>query len=217
MTDQAPKPRRGCCFYGCIAGLVLLALTLAGLLVALHYVKKLVHQFTDTQPVELPALHMSQAEMTQVKQRFDAFQAAVRERRPAQPLTLTSDDINALIAGSAEPQPLKKKFYVRLEGSQVKGEVSLPLQDLGLKIFRGRYLNGSATFDLAFRNGALFVTAQNVLVKGKPVPEMYMQEIRKHNLAEGWLNDPSAVAVLQGLQDIQVKDGKLVLEPKDRQ
>ena len=216
MTDQAPKPRRGCFFYGCIAGLVLLALTLAALLVGLHYVKKLVNQFTETQPMELPAVHMSQAEIAQVRQRFDTFQAAVRERRPAKPLPLSGDDINALIASSAEPQALKAKFYVRLEGSQLKSEVSLPLQDFGLKMFRSRYLNGSATFDLAFRNGALFVTAQSILVKGKPVPEVYMQEIRKHNLAEGWINDPGAVAVLQGLQDIQVKDGKLVIEPKDQ-
>jgi len=46
---------------------------------------------------------------------------------------------------------------------------------------------------------------------------MYMQEIRKQNLAAGVINDPGAIAVLQGLRDIQVKDGTLVLEPKDVQ
>jgi hypothetical protein len=217
MTDQTPKRPRGCFFYGCITSLVLLALMLGALLLGLHYVRKMVNQFTDTQPMELPALQMSQAERDKVKERFEAFQTAVREQRPTQPLVLTADEINALIASGPEQQALKGKFYVSLEGSQLKGEVSLPLQDLGLRMLKGRYLNGSATFNLGLHNGVLFVTPQTIAVKGKPVPEVYMQGIRKENLAAGVANDPKAVAALQGLQDIQVKDGKLVLEPKEKQ
>jgi hypothetical protein len=41
-----------------------------------------------------------------------------------------------------------------------------------------------------------------------------MREIRKQNLAEGFTSETNAVAVLQGLEDIQVKDGKLVVVPK---
>ena len=74
---------------------------------------------------------MSQAEIDKLKQRFEAFQAAVREQRPTQPLTLTADDINALIASGPEQQALKGKFYVSLEGDQLKGEVSVPLQEVG--------------------------------------------------------------------------------------
>ncbi len=43
-----------------------------------------------------------------------------------------------------------------------------------------------------------------------------MQEIRKQNLAAGLANEPAAVAVLQGLQEIQVKEGKLVVVPKEK-
>ena len=217
MIEQSPKPRRGCFFYGCIASLVLLALMLGALLLGLHYVRKVVNQYTDTQPVKLPSVQMSQPEIENLRQRFDAFQAAIRERRPAKPLALTADDLNALIAGGPEPQAFKDKVYVRLEGGQLRSEVSLPLQDLGLKLLKGRYLNGNATFDLALRNGILFVSANSIVVKGKPLPEMYMQEIRKQNLAAGVIKDPGAIAVLQGLRDIQVKDGTLVLEPKDVQ
>ena len=217
MTEQPPKPRKGCFFFGCITSLVLLVLLLGALLLGLHYVKKLVNRFTDTQPMELPTVQMSQPEIDKVKERFEAFKAAVRERRPTKPLVLTADEINALIASGPDQQALKGKFYVRLEGNQLKSEVSLPLQDVGLRMFKGRYLNGSATFDLAFRNGVPFVSAQSILVKGKPLPELYMREIRKENLAASLVNEPDAVAVLQGLQDIQVKDGKLVLEPKEKQ
>ena len=217
MNEQAPKPRRGCFFYGCITSVVLLVLLLGALLIGLHYVKKMVNSFTDTQPMALPTLQMSQPEIENVKQRFEAFRTEVREQRATKPLVLTSDEINALIASGKGQQTLQGKVYVRLEGDQLKSEVSLPLEDVGLRMFKGRYLNGSATFNLALNNGTPFVTAQSVQVKGKPLPETYMQKIRKENLAAALLNDPDAVAVLQRLQAVQVKDGKLVIEPKQPQ
>jgi hypothetical protein len=214
VTDVTPKPRRGCFFYGCITGVVLLVMVLGALLTGLHYVKKLVNSFTDTQPIELPTVQMSQAEIDKLKQRFETFQQEIREGRLTKPLTLTADDINALIASGAEWKTLKGKFYIRTEGDQLKGDVSVPLQEVGLAMFKGRYLNGRATFDLVFSNGALVVTPRNILVRGKPLPEVYMQEIRKQNLAVGLTNQPAAVAVLKGLQDIRVEAGNLVIVPK---
>jgi hypothetical protein len=216
VTDPAAKPRRGCFFYGCITGLVLLVMVLGALMVGLHYVRKVVNQFTEAQPMELPKVQMSPGEIDKLKQRAEAFQKAVREQRPAEPFILAADDINALIASVPELQPFKDKFYVSLDGDHVKGEVSVPLREMGLGIFKGRYLNGSATFNLAFSNGVLSVTPQTILVKGAPVPEVYMQEIRKQNLATGVTNNPAAMTVLQGLQEIQVKEGKLVVVPKEK-
>ena len=200
MTDQAAKPRRGCFFYGCITGLVLLVIVLGALMVGLHYVRKMVNQLTDSQPMELPTVQMSQGEMDKLKQRFEAFQKAVREQPPTEPLVLAADDINALIANGSERQALKGKLYVGLEGDQIKGEVSVPLREIGLSVFRGRYLNGSATFNLSFTNGVLSVAPQTIIVKGRPVPEVYMQEIRKQNLAAGFTNEPATAAVLQALE-----------------
>lgn len=216
MTDQAAKPRRGCFFYGCITGLVLLLIVLGALMVGLHYVRKMVNHYTDAQPMELPTVQMSQSDIAKLKQRFDAFEQAVREGHPTEPLTLTADDINELIASGPKQDALKGKFYVSLEGDKLKGEVSVPLRDMGLTMFKGRYFNGSGTFNLSFQNGALSVTPQTIIVKGKPVPEEYMQEIRKENLATSLTNQPKAVAVLQGLEGIQIKDGKLVLVPKEK-
>jgi hypothetical protein len=83
-------------------------------------------------------------------------------------------------------------------------------------VFKGRYLNGSATFNLSFSNGVLWVAPQTIIVKGRPLPEAFMQEIRKQNLAAALANEPAAVVVLQGLQDIRVKEGKLVAVPKEK-
>lgn len=216
MTDPAAKPRRGCFFYGCITGLVLLVIILGALMVGLHYVKKVINQYTDSRPMELPTVQMSQGEIDKLKQRFDAFQQAVREHRPENPLELTADDINALIASGSDQQALKGKFYVSLEGNQLKGQLSLPLREAGLGIFKGRYLNGNATFSLSFSNGSLSVVPQTVNVKGTPLPETFMREIRKQNLAEELAKQPKTAPVLEGLEDIQVKEGKLVVVPKEK-
>ena len=216
MTEPLPKRRRGCFFYGCITSLVLLALAIGALLIGLHYVRKMVNRYTDSQPMELPTVQMPQGAIDKLKQRFEAFQAAVREQRPVPPLTLTADDINALIAYGPQQQALQGKVYVSIEGDRLKGQVSVPLQEVGLSMFKGRYLNGRGSFNLAFHNGALFVTAQTITVKGHPLPETYLQSIRKENLAARLADEPRAVAVLKGLEDIRVSDGKLVIVPKEK-
>jgi hypothetical protein len=219
MNDQPPKPRRGCFFYGCISGLVLLLILAIGGLLAVHYAKKkvtaLIAEYTDSQPATLPTAQISAADLDQLKQRFAAFDQAVRAGQPVPPLTLTANEINALVASGKDQQWLKGKVYVSFDGDRLKGEMSIPLNDIGWKMFRNRYLNGSGTFKLALQKGVLFVAPQTIVVKGKPVPEMYMQGLRNANFAAALTNQPDAMAVVQHLKDIEVKDGKLIVTPKE--
>ena len=67
------------------------------------------------------------------------------------------------------------------------------------------------------QNGVLFLAPQTIVVKGKPVPDMYMQGLRNQNFAASLTNQPDVSAVLQGLQEIQVNDGKLIVVPKEKQ
>ena len=221
MTDQPPKPRHGCFFYGCITGLVMLLLIAVGGLVTIYYAKKalsgLVNNYTDSQPMSLPSVQMSQADLDKLKQRWKEFAEAVRARRPTAPLVMSADEINALIASSPDQKLLKGKFCVSFDGDRVKGELSLPLQEFGWKLLKGRYLNGSGTFNLSLQNGVLFLAPQTIVVKGKPVPDMYMQGLRNQNFAASLTNQPDVSAVLQGLQEIQVNDGKLIVVPKEKQ
>ena len=219
MNEQPPKARRGCLFYGCLSGLVLLLVLAICGLIAVHYAKvkltALVNEYTDAQPMTLPTVQMSAADLDKLKKRFTEFEDAVRAGRPAPPLALTADEINALVASGKDQTWVKGKVYVSFDGNRVKGELSVPLNDLGWKMFRNRYLNGTGTFNVSLQNGVLFVAPQTITVKGKPVPEMYMQGIRNANFAAALTNQPNAVAVLQHLQNLEVKDGKLIVTPKD--
>jgi len=92
------------------------------------------------------------------------------------------------------------------------------MEQVGLPVFRGRYLNGDGTFSISLRNGTLHVVPVALTsVKGRPVPEVYLDKIRRHNLADAMNSDARAQAALDRLAEIQVKDNQLILVPKNTQ
>jgi hypothetical protein len=215
MSDQpAPKRQHGCLFYGCLAGAGCLLLLLLGFLALLHMFNKALNQFTDTRPAPLPALQMSQPEIEEVQRKFDNFRDAAGSGRPVPPLVLTSDDVNALLLNSKEFGPARGKIYVKINDDHLQAQVSLPLKDIGLRFFKNRYLNGTATFKLSFANGMLTLNATEILVKGKPLPGVYMDKIRQENFAGPINNNSQTSIALNKLQAIELKDGKLILVPK---
>ena len=213
-SQPTPKTRRGCLFYGCLTGVVCLVAILVAFLLGLHLFKKMLNEYTDAQPMPMPAVQMTPVQVEQLQRRVDAFAQAVRAGRTTPPLELASDDINALIANNPDFRGWHGKLYVTLDGDKVKGQVSLPMSRLGLPLFHGRYLNGSATISVSFKNGVLQVIPQELLVKGKPIPSVYMDRIRSENLATQANDNPRSADALSRLQSIEVKDSKLLIVPK---
>jgi hypothetical protein len=91
------------------------------------------------------------------------------------------------------------------------------MEDLGLPRFRGRYLNGTASLEIALHNGILYVFAQDFIAKGKPVPAGYMNVIRRQNLANRANDNARASVALNLLQSIEIKNSELVVTPKNNQ
>ena len=171
--------------------------------------------FSESRPAPLPAVQMSPAEIEQVQRRYEDFMDAVRGGRHTPPLILTGDDINALIASDRDLRPLKGKVYVTIEGERLKGQVSVPLTDLGLSVlFRSRYLNGTGTFLVSLRHGVLLLSPDVIVVKGKPLPSLYLDQLRRRNLAQHVEDNPRVSIALDKLESIEVKDGKLIVTPK---
>ena len=215
MTDLAkPKARRGCLFYGCLSGLACLLIILVAFLMGLYQLKKMINFYTDSRPDALPSVQMSAGDLESLKQRIESFREAVRNGRPTPPLTLTSDELNAYIETDPNLARVKGKLYVTIDGDRLKGQVSAPLDDLGLKMFRGRYLNGTGIFAVSLEKGNLVVTPDVLIVKGKPLPAVYMDKIRSQNLAESLNSNPNASVGLNHLQEIRISEGRMVLVPK---
>lgn len=214
QPTQPPKPSRGCFFYGCIAGIVCLVAILVAFLLGVHMFKKVLNQYTDTKPAALPALTMPAAQVEAVQRRVNAFQEALSTGAAVPPLELSSDDLNAIIGAGADFQALKDKVYLRVEGDKLNAQVSVPMAQIGLPMFRGRYLNGQATFAITILDGRLIVSPSAISVKDKALPEVYMQKLRSENLAAAVNQNSNASVVLSHLEKIEVKDGKLSFVPK---
>ncbi len=215
MPDEQAKSRRGCLVYGGITAAVLLVLVLIAALVGLRVFKRVFNQFTDTQPMHMPTVPLSPAQIAAVQQRFESFRDTVRAHQPAPPLALSAEDINALIQGDPDFQAMKGKLYVTgIQGGQVKAQISLPMEEVGLAAFKGRYLNATATLTLSFRNGVLRLIPQSVSAKGRPLPEVYLEQVRKQNLAKNINSNPRVSVALDRLQSIELKDSRLVVVPK---
>ena len=212
---QAPPRQRGCFFYGCIIAsvLALLMAILIGILAFVGYraLSGLVNEYTATEPEQLPKVEMPAEKRQELKDRVEAFRKAVNEGKATEPLVLTGDDLNVLIDDNAE---LKGTIFVKIEGDELKGRVSIPLDKLPLPMFKGRYLNGEASLKASFFDGELIVHMEEIEVKGKKPPEDAMKGFRQQNLAKDLFKDPENAKMLRKLESLEIKDGKIIVKVK---
>ncbi len=214
-TNELPrKPGRGCLFYGGIAfGIISLVVVLMAYM-GYRYAKNLVDQFTDTQPMALPAVRLSEAEISRLRQRISVFSEAVDKGTAPAPLTVTADEVNALLATDPGLGGLKGHAYVTLTDSNVQAQVSLPAGEFGFRPLRGRYINASGALTVAIKDGRLFVNISSLSAKGKPLPENFMRHIRPQNFAQKLDEDPNSQLALSKLQEIQIHEGSVTIVPK---
>ena len=214
MTES-PSRKRGCWLYGCV-GAILLVLIL-GVLVIVGYryaLKGLVGAYTDSAPAPIERVEIPAPQLSDLQQRVAAFTTALEKQDVSRELSLSADDINALIASTPAFQYWKDKLHVLIEGDRLKGQVSMPLKDIGLLKLNSRYLNGMASFKVSLDNGRLQVKLEEVAVKGRPLPGPVITEIKKQNLADNFQGDPETAARIEKFESIRVQDGKLILKSR---
>lgn len=223
LADGAPeRKKRGCLFYGCLIVLIMTVILGVGMGVGVWYVAKTLRaaleQFTDTAPIAINKSTMSDGDYTALEARVAAFGEALKAGRVPEPLVLGADDLNALLARNPSMSTWKDRVEVMLEGGQVRARVSMPLDQFGetplLKALRGRYLNGEAALEVGMVGGQLDVRMRSLQVKGQGMPAEVMQALSQQNLAEAANQDPGKAAFLQKLGVLSVKDGQLVVAPK---
>jgi hypothetical protein len=212
-TSAPPRKGRGCLFYGCLTCLVLLLIMAVLAVVVVRFIKNQVNTYTDTQPMKLPRVEMTDADYQQLERRVKGFGDAMEKGTPIEPLILTERDLNALIARAANMKELADKVYVSVNGTEVRGQVSIPLSRLGW-LGKGRYLNGEATFNVSLENGVLIVTAREVKVKGKPLPETFMSQLRRENLAKEAYKNPKNAEAIRQLDTIQVQESQVLIKAR---
>jgi hypothetical protein len=209
-NESNPPKQRGCFFYGCLSlaviGLLVIALGVAIYLV----VKGWINNYTDTAPASVEKVEYLPAKMQALRAQLTDFMNALERGTNEVELVLTADDLNALIA---QEKGIQGRLFVRID-DRIKGELSLPLEDIGPLKLKGRYLNGAVTFKVALANGALDVRLDDVTVKGKPLPGMLSSEFKNRNLAQNFQNDPQTATNLAKLESVQITNGTVILRNK---
>lgn len=220
MTEMTVKPRRGCCYYGCVSSLILgILLVVGGYLGLRWFVNQQILKYTDTQPIELPPVQIDPAEAEVVRQRVEAFFKALKEGRPAEPLVLDGRQLNLLLAASKDLAPLRDHVRLDIQEDHLQGAVSIPLEKLPhplLKKYKGRYFNGSIQLRLSLTNGVLVATPESITLKGKSLPKAVMEAARQQNLARDVYASPEGQQLIHSLESLTVQDGRLIIVPRRR-
>jgi len=200
-------------FYGGLIFGGLLLLLALGIFLGVRYGMSIIERYTDTAPMTLPVVKVSDEELGRIRERLAAFGRALDENRPVGPLRISSRDVNALIQNDPALKELNGRAYVTFTNGEIRAQVSLPGDLLGLRPLRGRYLNASGVFRVVVRDGQLWVTADSLSAKGNPLPNAFMKQIRGQNLAENYVQEPGTRRTLGRLKDISVEGDSLVVVP----
>ncbi len=216
-SSDAPAEKKGpgCFLWGCIIAAILVVGGTTAIIGSGYYVfAKLRDNYTETQPMALPQVSLSKEEREAVKDRFEDFRNAVDNGTAVDPFILSEDEINTLIAESDPDEPLKDSLRVQIEDDLLKGQVSIPLDDIPLPGLKGRYFNGTADLRASLKDGKLEVYIENAEVRGEPLPKSVMDELRRENLTAEALKDPEARKTLEKIESIEIRDGKVIIVPK---
>jgi hypothetical protein len=196
-----------CLLVGCGGMILLMAATMVGVY---FYIENVVETYTQETPATFSSKEVTEADRLKLKGRLDSFKDKI-ESGDASSLILTEDDINTLISNAKE---LAGKVNVTIEGDQIKGQISVKLDD-GIPLASGRYLNGEASFSVRIKNGELEAYVESVDVNGNPLPDRLMNEIKGKNLADDVKIDERTRKNLMRIERLEVKNGKIVLVVKE--
>jgi len=214
MTEPQKKSGHGCLFYGGIVAAVILLVILLAAYAAFQFTRGLINQYTDTKPIAVPTVQYSDDQIKSLRDRIDGFKKAMQDGKRTEPLALTAEEINALIAKNPDAAALQVRLYVTFDEDRIQAQLSVPIEKLGVNMLRGRYFNGSGEFLLSLHDGSPQVKVKSLTVKGRPLPENFMRPIQAENFAAGWTNNPDFKAALGKLQEVKIEGGKLVVVPK---
>lgn len=207
--QPAKRRKRGCLFWGCLGtalAVVVLAVVLAALVLR---TRNRLLDLTETTPRPVPVATPSPALAANARREAEGMAAALRQNLAGE-FSFTADDLNALVATVPEAGEARGRAFFTIDGDQLSALASLPLDEVpGLA---GRYLNAAQIrLELGCENGVLRLQAQEVTVKGTPLPAPLMNRLRRLNLAEPLNRSPEAAAVLQRLDSVAVRDGRVVV------
>jgi len=211
MTEEGKTGGRGCLFHGCLTLVVVLLAVGIGLFFGTRYaIKGVVTKFTSEQPTAIPQTSYTEAELKALGSNLAGRLSPVGDPADSAPIAITSRELNMLMGLNPTTDRLRERFHFEIEGDRVKGQVSIPLREFDVKLFKDRYLNGEATFKLTVANGQIDCRFDTLVINGAELPETVRASLSTQNLALKLNQSKEAVAILEKIAYVEVKDGKIL-------
>jgi hypothetical protein len=191
-------------------------------------IRTLVGDYTSTSPATIPHLQISPAEQERIAKNIWQETEKLLKGGGSQPLQLDETELNVLMAESPQLKSYGKEIYLQPSENSLKAQVSLPLDQfkfwqeankrLASTNMSGRYLNGTATFDLSITNGELRLILRDLIANGKSVPATFINRVKAENLAQEANQSPTFKAAMEQIQNIEVKNSNVVVRfaPKSK-
>jgi hypothetical protein len=212
----APAKKRGMGCFGCGCLVLVLLVIIIGVIVGaggyIGYKKAL--GLTSETPAEVPAITPSEDVYTAAKQKLTDFSHNVKNHQ-ATTLQLSADDINTIIA--RDPDAVKNNIhaFVSFSGQEGRVQASMPLEALSQGLFKGRYANLDASFEVRFDTATKSVNLIGPDAPDAKSAQTFMNSFtpafnQQFNLAIR--KNPDAAALLDQTKSIEIQNGELVIE-----
>lgn len=159
---------------------------------------------TEEVPRELPALDLEPAERQASEEKLAAFRTAMETGGDPREFSFTGDDLNVMIRNSDVGDIFGDSIYVTIANGEVRGKVSLDLGKL-IPLADGRYMNGSATFNVFTEGGTLHVYMSSFQFKGEAASQEFMDGVGSQNFAAELADDPEFKAWVEKIESIKVE------------
>lgn len=219
VVNPAPAPDKkpkGCWFYGCLGVAIVCVLGVVGSIFTVRYAYKKVtaalQEYTEAQPTPLPEIALDAGAGRLLEERMKQFlQPAPVADGPTQ-LSLTGDELNHLMAKGDPSGFFAKGVRLRLEGTNLLAQLSIPMEKLGPLSLPGRYLNGEASIGLSYADGRLGVAVNDFKFHGKSLPPELMVALRAADFSKGIQDNPELAKTLSKFQSILIQEGQLLLK-----
>ena len=171
--------------------------------------------FTSKVPRPIPTADVTQADREALTEKWIQFHQEVTQGRATAPLQVSAKELNVFF--SLLPR-YKDCISLSLVGTNMRAEVSMPLDRLLPLVGEGRYVNGADVFNVRLgADGFPRVEILSAEVNGKRLPRWVERLLGWKELHRDIFYVLDVAPFSERLKSIEIRDGFVVLTPVNSQ
>lgn len=208
-----------CLLVGCgvftVSVILLIALVVVGGYIFWGIAKNKLVDISTAEPAPVPTAVISDDAYAALKERVEAFGDELKNDTATEPLTLTANELNALIQRDDSGKVKVKGLFITVDEGKLHADFSLPVGEIfPIEELKGRYINGGGSLLVHTTNGKLFAYLDGIEVNGAPLPAQFSEALASENMAEGMMDDPEFKELMGHIASIDVRQDEIVITPK---